>query len=316
MNKVWNVKTYNENEVNEYIDKLGISSVLAKLLIARNIPVEKANMYINPVIEGLYDPFLMRGMDKLVERILEAKYKGEKVYIYGDYDVDGVTSITVMYCFLKEIGIDIHYYLPDRMEEGYGLNKGALQRIKEKGSTLVITVDCGISAIEELKFAREIGLDVCVTDHHECGEKLPDAYVIVNPKQQDCKYPFKMLAGVGVAFKVVTALCKELMMEDETYLKYLDIVSLGTIADIVPLIDENRIIAKHGIDSMQDIFIKENPREGIKAILKIAGIKKADSSSISFGVAPRINASGRMADASIAVNMLIAKSEIEAMRIC
>jgi len=307
MTKVWNLKKYDESIVKEYCIKYNISSVLAKLLISREVKIDDVDSYINATLDRLYDPFLMKDMDKLVDRVLLAKENNEKVLIYGDYDVDGVTSITILYSFLKELGMDVHYYLPDRMEEGYGLNKEALLNIKESGYTLVLTVDCGISAIEEVEYANSIGLEICVTDHHECGVVLPNTYAVVNSKRQDCEYPFEMLAGVGVAFKVITAISIKLELDKEAYLKYLDIVTIGTIADIVPLLDENRIITKNGIEK-----VRNTNNEGLKALIKVAGIKNVDSTSISFGMAPRINASGRMADASVAVQLLLENSPIKA----
>ncbi len=308
MNKIWSLKKYDKESVNDYCVKCNIPEMLAKLLISRNIAIDKTEQYLNATINDLYNPFLMKDMDKLVDRILLAKERNEKVAIYGDYDVDGVTSITILYNYLKDLGISMEYYLPDRMEEGYGLNKSALKEIREKGITLVVTVDCGISAVEEIDYSNEIGLEVCITDHHECAEKLPKAYAIVNPKQIDCAYPFKMLAGVGVAFKVITAIATKLNRPKEDYLKYLDIVTIGTIADIVPLIDENRIITKTGLEE-----IKNTNNEGLKALIRVAGIKNIDSMSISFGVAPRINASGRMADATVAVKLLMAENQLEAL---
>lgn len=307
MSKVWNLKKYDEAVVAKYCEKYNISSILAKLLIARGVEFDSVDRYLNVTLANLYDPFLMKDMEKTIDRILKAKSTSEKVIIYGDYDVDGVTSITVLYSFLKELGMDVHYYLPDRMEEGYGLNKEALKKIKDLGYSLVITVDCGISAVEELEYANSIGLEICITDHHECGKVLPNAYSIVNPKQADCMYPFDMLAGVGVAFKVITALSLTLNLEKEAYLKYLDIVTIGTIADIVPLLDENRIITKIGIEK-----VKKTKNEGLKALIRIAGIKNLDSTSISFALAPRINASGRMADASVAVKLLLSTSPMQA----
>lgn len=307
MTKVWNVRKYDEDMVDLYCSKFNISTVLAKLLIARGVEIDAVEKYMNTTLEDLYDPFLMKDMDKLVDRVILAKERLEKVIIYGDYDVDGVTSITIMYSFLKEIGLDVSYYLPDRMEEGYGLNKEALDRIKESGYTLVITVDCGISAIEEVEYAKSIGLEICVTDHHECSDMIPSAYAVVNPKRHDSTYPFEMLAGVGVAFKVITALSIKLGLEKTAYMKYLDIVTIGTIADIVPLQDENRIITKIGIEK-----VRKTTNEGLKALIRVSGIKNVDSTSISFGIAPRINASGRMADASVAVKLLLETSPMKA----
>jgi len=307
MTKVWDLKKYDMHLVKEYCSKFNISETLAKLLIAREVKIDGVDKYINTTLDDLYDPYLMKDMDKLVDRVVLAKQNNEKVIIYGDYDVDGVTSITILYSFLREIGLDVYYYLPDRMEEGYGLNKDALKKLKDEGYSLVITVDCGISAIGEVEYANEIGLEICITDHHECSDIIPNAYAVVNPKRKDSEYPFEMLAGVGVAFKVITAISIKLGLDKEMYFKYLDIVTLGTIADIVPLQDENRIITKIGIEK-----VRETKNEGLKALIRVAGIKEVDSTSISFAIAPRINASGRMADASVAVKLLLENSPVKA----
>lgn len=308
MNRIWNIRNIESEKIEQYVAKYGISKLLATMVIAKDIRVEDVDTYLNPNIDKLYDPFLLEDMDKLVDRIIIAKERKEKVCIYGDYDVDGITSITVLYSFLKEIGIEAEYYLPGRMDEGYGLNNDALDNLLSNGTKLCITVDCGISAHSETEYAKKIGLDMCITDHHECTEKLPEALAVVNPKRQDSKYPFSMLAGVGVTFKVINALAKRLDMEPTSYLKYLDLVAVGTIADIVALKDENRVIAYNGIRA-----VNETKNEGLKALMKVAYLDKIDSSSISFALAPRINASGRMADAKVAVKLLLSKSEIEAM---
>ena len=307
MNKIWKVKKIDENLVAQYIDKFNISQFTAKMLIAKEIAFEDVDSYLNPDIQKLYDPYLLEDMDKMVERIVKAKENSEKIAIYGDYDVDGITSITLIYSFLKDLGLDVKYYLPDRQEEGYGLNKNAILGLKNEGVSLVITVDCGISAVEEVDYANSLGLDVCITDHHECSAILPNAYSIVNPKRPGSKYPFNSLAGVGVSFKVLDAITKKLNMPESEYLKYLDIVAVGTIADIVPLIDENRIITANGLKMLQN-----TKNEGLKALMKIAKIVSVDSDNVSFGLAPRINASGRMADATVAVKMLLSKNPIEA----
>ena len=307
MNKIWKIKKIDETKTKEYVDKFNVSEFTAKMLIAKDIEDSKIGSYLNPDIEKLYDPYLLSDMDKMVERIILAKERKEKVAIYGDYDVDGITSITLMYSFLKNLGLDVKYYLPDRQEEGYGLNKNAILSLKEEGVALIITVDCGISAVEEVEYANTLGLDVCVTDHHECSEVLPNAYSIVNPKRPDSKYPFSSLAGVGVSFKVLTAITQKLNMPKEEYLKYLDIVAVGTIADIVPLVDENRIITSNGLK-----MLKNTKNEGLKALMKVARITSVDSDNVSFGLAPRINASGRMADATVAVKMLLSTNPLEA----
>ena len=305
MPKVWNVKKYNEEQINKLACEYNISKTLAKLIISREI--EDVDMYLNGKISSFKSPYLMKDMDKFVERIKKAKEKNEKICIYGDYDVDGITSITIMYKFLTKLGFNVSYYLPDRLLEGYGMNKEALDKIKEMGATLVITVDCGITAVEEVEYAKSINLDVCITDHHECGEEVPKAVSVVNPKQKDDNYPFKMFAGVGVAFKCLSALAKEFNLSDESYLKYLDVVAIGTISDIVPLVDENRVISKYGLEAL-----KKTKNEGLKALLEIVNFKDIDSSMVSFGIAPRINACGRMGSAKIAVELLLEKDKDKA----
>ena len=298
MPKVWNIKKYDENKVEEMSKKYNISKILARLLLAREI--EDVEMYLNGDLSSFKDPYLMKDMGKFVQRIKLAKENNEKICIYGDYDVDGITSITIVYEFLTELGINVTYYLPDRLLEGYGVNKMALDKIKEDGSSLVITVDCGITAVDEVEYAKTIGLDVCITDHHECGEIVPNAVSVVNPKQKDDNYPFKMFAGVGVAFKCLSALAKEFNLSDNSYIRYLDIVAIGTISDIVPLVDENRVISKYGLEAL-----KKTQNEGLKALLEIVNFKDIDSTMVSFGMAPRINACGRMGSASIAVELLL-----------
>ena len=302
MQKVWNIKKYNEEEIDKISNKYNISKCLAKLLKSRE--VEDIDMYLNGTLKDLRDPFLLKDMQKIVDRIKLAINKKEKICIYGDYDVDGITSITIMYKFLSDLGLDVMYYLPDRLQEGYGVNNEALDKIKKEGVSLVITVDCGITAIDEVEYAKSLGLDIAITDHHECTENLPTALAIINPKQKDDNYPFKMFAGVGVAFKVLSALAISLNMESESYLKYLDIVAIGTISDIVPLLDENRIISKEGLKQ-----VANTKNEGIKAMLRVINFKDIDSTMVSFGMAPRINACGRMGDASIAVKLLLEESE-------
>ena len=309
MNKIWKIKEIDNNKVKEYVDKFKISEVTAKMLLAKDLTEDKIDEYLNPSIEKLHDPYLLNDMEILVDRIILAKDRKEKVAIYGDYDVDGITSITLIYSFLRDLGLEMVYYLPDRIEEGYGLNTDALKRLKDDGVSLVITVDCGISAVNEVEYAKNIGLDVCITDHHECSEVLPKAISIVNPKRPDSTYPFNSLAGVGVTFKVLSAIVKRLGLDEHEYLKYLDIAAVGTIADIVPLVGENRIITANGLE-----MLAKTKNEGLKALMKVARIEKVDSDNVSFGIAPRINASGRMADATVAVKMLLAENEMEAYK--
>ncbi|MEG1705190.1 MAG: single-stranded-DNA-specific exonuclease RecJ [Clostridia bacterium] len=310
MQKLWNIKTYDSTRISEIMEKYKVSEILAKLMISRNIKIEEIPMFLNSSLNELKDPFLIKDMNKFVDRISTAITNKEKICIYGDYDVDGITSITIMYKFLEELGVKISYYLPDRLSEGYGLNKEALKLIKESGNTLLITVDCGITAIEEVNYASSIGLDVCITDHHECGDTLPNAVCIINPKQAGDNSEFKFHAGVGVAFKCLMALKVKYNLKEESYLKYIDIVSVGTISDIVSLTGENRVIAKFGIEAM-----KTTKNIGLAAILKLIGISEIDSTLVSFALAPRINACGRMGNASLAVELLLAKTNQEATKI-
>ncbi len=300
MQKTWNLKKYDSDLVKRIQDTYDVSEIMAKLLISRNIDFDNINEFLNGTLDELKDPYDIKDMDKLVERLDKAIENKEKICIYGDYDVDGITSITIMYQFLTKIGADVMYYLPDRLIEGYGVNNNALDEIKSKGVSLVITVDCGITAIDEVQHANDIGLDICITDHHECAEILPDAIAIVNPKRKDSNYSFRLLAGVGVAFKTITAVAIKHNIPKEEYLKYIDIVAIGTISDIVPLIGENRIISKYGLKAM-----KETENTGLKALIKLVNAKEIDSLMVSFGMAPRINACGRMGNASAAVKLLL-----------
>jgi single-stranded-DNA-specific exonuclease len=304
MQKTWNLRKYDNELVEKIRRKYNVSDIMAKLLISRSIEFEEIDNFLNGTLDDLKDPYGIKDMEKLVDRIDIAINNKEKICIYGDYDVDGITSITIMHQFLTKLGADVMYYLPDRLIEGYGINNNALDEIKKKGVSLVVTVDCGITAIDEVEHAKEIGLDICITDHHECAEKLPDALAIVNPKRKDDNYEFKSLAGVGVAFKTITAVAMKHNLPKEEYLKYLDIVSIGTISDIVPLVGENRIISKYGLKMMS----KTN-NIGLKALIKLVNSKEIDSMMVSFGMAPRINACGRMGNASAAVKLLLENDE-------
>ena len=310
MQKTWCLRKYDEKQIEKIKSTYNVSDIMAKLLIYRDIEFKDIDMFLNGTIDDLYDPYDIKDMEKIVERIDIAIKRNEKICIYGDYDVDGITSITIMYKFLTKLGLDIMYYLPDRLVEGYGINNNALEEIKESGVTLIITVDCGITAIDEIEYAKKLGLDVCITDHHECTDKLPNAYAVVNPKRKDDKSKFKMLAGVGVAFKCLMAISKRYNLPKESYLKYLDIVSIGTISDIVPLVGENRIISKYGLKMME-----KTKNLGLKELLKIVNYKDIDSMMVSFGMAPRINACGRMGNASAAVKLLLETDSQKAEKI-
>ena len=307
MNKKWQIYETDKEKVEEIEKKYQINKLLATILVNRNIIKEEdIRLFLNPTREDFYDPFLIKDMDIAVNRILEAIDKKEKVTIYGDYDVDGITSITVLKSFLKDIGLDANFYIPNRLEEGYGLNKNAIDKIKQNGCDLMITVDCGISAIEEIEYANSLGIETIVTDHHEAGNELPKAIAVIDNKRKDSTYPFRELAGVGVVFKLTQALGMKLGLKEETYLKYLDIVCVGTISDIVPLVDENRVIAKLGL-----MLVKQTRNIGLKSIINSSGYTKIDSNTISFGVAPRINACGRMGKAEEALELFLSKDIYE-----
>lgn len=308
MVKKWEHYRIDEEEMKRIAIKNGISLLLARVLLNRGVDTdEKVKKFLHPELSDMYDPFLLKDMDVAVDTILKSIENNEKITIYGDYDVDGITSITVLTKFLNSVGVETSYYLPNRLEEGYGLNNKAIDKLKAFGTSLMITVDCGISAYEEIEYAKSLGLKVIVTDHHECPEKLPNTIAVVDAKRQDDTYPFSSLAGVGVTFKLVQALAMKMNLPKESYFKYLDIVCLGTVADIVPLVDENRVIVKYGLER-----VKKTENIGLKELLKLSGYTKIDSSAISFGVAPRINACGRMGEAELALKLLLTNDEEEA----
>ena len=311
MNKKWECYNNNIEEVQKIAKKFNVSNLLATILSNKNISSEnEIEKFLNPTRNDFYDPFLMPDMKIAVDRILEAMSKKEKIIIYGDYDVDGITSITVLKQFLEDRGIEVGQYIPNRLNEGYGLNKKAIEEIVKQKYTLMITVDCGISGVEEVEYANSLGIETIITDHHEQGEEIPNALAVVDAKRKDNKYPFNQLAGVGVVFKLIQALGICLGLEEKEYLKYLDLVCVGTISDIVPLVDENRVIAKLGLKLVQ---VTKNI--GLKTLLDTVGYKKIDSITISFGVAPRINACGRMGFQNEALDLFLTKSEKEAKEI-
>ena len=303
MNKKWQIYQTDENKVKGIQEKYKINKLLATILVNREI-TEKSQIekFLNPKRNDFYNPYEMPDMEKAIERIIKAIENKEKIIIYGDYDVDGITSVTVLKSFLEERGIHVSEYIPNRLEEGYGLNKKAVEYIAKQGNQLMITVDCGISAIEEVEYANKLGIETIVTDHHEPGEELPKAIAVVDTKRKDNKYPFRNLAGVGVVFKLIQAISQRLDLPEKEYLKYLDIVCIGTISDIVPLVDENRVIVKLGLK-----LVEQTKNLGLKAILEASGYSKIDSNTISFGVAPRINACGRMGHQEEALKLFLSK---------
>ncbi|MBA4541347.1 MULTISPECIES: single-stranded-DNA-specific exonuclease RecJ [Thermoactinomyces] len=280
-----------------------IHPLLARILLRRGIrDHDQAKRFLQPRLEDLHDPFALDGMKTAVEEIRHALERKQKILIYGDYDADGVSSTSLMMHVFRKLGANVDYYIPNRFREGYGLNKEALQSAKEQGFELVVSVDTGISAVEEADYAKELGLGLIITDHHEPPEILPDALAVINPKKPGCSYPFKMLAGVGVAFKLATALLNRVPVE------WLDLVALGTIADLVPLIEENRILAYHGLRKMN-----EETSVGLRALIEAADIgREVTAGHVGFALGPRINASGRLDSADTAVRLLISGDVREA----
>ncbi len=308
LKKKWLLKEFDKGRVLEISKKFKISPLTAIILYNRGVREdEEIAGFLSKDVGLMYDPFLMRDMTEAVERINAAKEAGEKITIYGDYDVDGITAIAILYKYLVERGIDVDYYVPDRMQEGYGVNRDALDKLKEQGSSLIITVDTGITAVEECEYAKSIGLDVIVTDHHECKEKIPEVYAAIDPKRKDCGYPFKSLAGVGVVFKLIQALDGNdniaSLMD-----KYADLMCLGTVADISPLVDENRVIVTEGLKRF-----KNTSNVGLKALIDVSTNGKViTTSTIGYIIAPRINASGRLGCASRSVELFLTDDEEKA----
>ncbi|MBQ9778421.1 MAG: single-stranded-DNA-specific exonuclease RecJ, partial [Clostridia bacterium] len=311
-----------ENEIKAICEGVGVSSVCARLLYHRGYRTAEAVQRFLCCEDTLFhSPFLLRDVKPAVARIREAIAKGEKIVIYGDYDVDGVTSVSLLYLYLKDLGADIGYYIPSRSGEGYGLSVAAIDRLAAMGVSCIITVDTGITACEETEYARSVGIDMVITDHHECRATLPDAVAVVNPHRPDCEYPFKELAGVGVVFKLVTAFeCtlgaergeREIDCVRRIAATYADLVAIGTIADVMPITDENRLIVTLGLKQ-----IAHTGRVGLDTLLEEASAgkrKKITSSFIGYGIAPRINAAGRMSEASLAVELLLAETREEAAR--
>ena len=319
-----------DRQTAELAAELGCSTTAAKLLWNRDLKTaEAANRFLRLEETRFHDAFLMRDMDKAVARIEKALAAGEKIAIYGDYDVDGVTSTSLLYLYLRERGADVIYYIPSRLHEGYGLSRGAMDRLAEAGVRLMITVDTGITAVDETAYAKTLGIETVVTDHHACRETLPDVCAAVNPHRPDDEYPFDELAGVGVVFKLVSAMeitrARREGESDAAAVRrichdYADLVAIGTVADVMPLVDENRLIVSYGLSR-----INREPRAGIAALIEAANGKgraprRVNSTFIGFGIAPRMNAAGRMGDATVAAELLLSeggeKSERLAGELC
>lgn len=292
---------------------LNVSSLLMELLLVRNLDsMDKIEAFLNPELSQLHDPYLLAGMERAVERIIHALREGENILIYGDYDVDGITGVSLLYDAFFKLGGKVSFYIPNRVSEGYGLSEESIKMALRKKVDLIITVDCGVTAVNETKLAVSHGIDVVICDHHVPAEILPEAYAILNPKLNTSRYPFKELAGVGVAFKLLQALFLTLGYTIEDLIPYLDLVALGTAADIVPLLDENRILVSYGLER-----INKNPREGIFALMESSSLlgREITVSQIIYVLAPRLNAVGRMSNAKKAVHLLTSSNIQQARNI-
>jgi len=313
LKKQWTFKEeVDENLVKYLADSLNVSVVLAKLLILRNVNTfQEARKFFRPSLEELYDPFLMDGMKEASSRVISAITNNQKIAIYGDYDVDGTCSTALMYLFLKELGADVAFFVPNRLTDGYGLSKNGIDYIKSLGTKLLITVDCGITAIDEVDYANKFGIDTIICDHHQPSDSIPNAYAVLDPLKPGCNYPFKYLSGAGVAFKLARAVSSRIG-NIELPLQYLDLVAIAGAADIVPLEDENRILVKHGLEA-----INNGPRPGIAALIKSARMEFGNLSAgqIVFTIAPRINAVGRLGDADRAIELFLTNDEKDAERL-
>ena len=298
--------------VKSLADALNVSEVLARLLVIRDIgSFLEAKAFFRPSIDSLYDPLLMDGMNIATMRVINALTENEKICIYGDYDVDGTCSTALLYLFLKELDANVNFYIPKRLTEGYGLSTAGIDYVKSIGTSLLISVDCGITAIEETDYANKLGINVIICDHHQPKETLPNAVAVLDPLKPSCNYPFKYLSGAGIAFKLAVGIADRIGKRILP-LKYLDLVALAGAADIVPLIDENRILVREGLNLINDM-----PRPGIEALIESAGLLAGNltTGQIVFTIAPRINAVGRLGDAHRAVELLITNNKQEALQL-
>ena len=310
--KIWKLKPKEDAQKVFHLSKaLGVSKVNCSLLVRRGIETfEHAKTFFRPQLTMLHDPFLMKDMDKAVTRLISAISSNERIRVYGDYDVDGTTSVSMMFRFLKSQSAKCDYYIPDRDREGYGLSYEGIDSALEKGITLMITLDCGIKAIEKIAYAQSKGLDVIVCDHHLPGKILPVAHAVLDPKRKDCNYPFNELCGCGVGFKLIQAYLHRSNLDDKIAYAYLDLVAVAIGADIVPMVGENRVLAFYGLK-----LLNENPRIGMKALMREH--KRFGTMTITdvvFTIAPRINAAGRMKHAHNAVRLLIEEDESQAIK--
>lgn len=308
-NKRWVVKEIDTALARTLQDELKLNPVLARLLVQRNIRTfEEARIFFRPSLDHLHDPFLMKDMDKAVDRINAAMMHNEKIVIYGDYDVDGTTSVALMYSFLKKHYPNIDYYIPDRYKEGYGISQAGIDWAKQQQCSLIIALDCGIKSIDKIAYASSLGIDFIICDHHLPGDEIPAAVAVLDPKRTDCTYPYKELSGCGIGFKLLQAYCNSHQISFDELTPYLDLVVVSIASDIVPITGENRTLAFFGLKQLN-----ESPREGLKALLETAVSRKEISvSDIVFIIGPRINAAGRIDDAKNAVRLLLSETQFTA----
>ena len=302
MQKNWNILESNNAVVSKLSKALNVSEIVAHLLVLRGITTfEEAKSFFRPEISHLHDPFLMKNMQKAVDRIQTVIANGEKVLVYGDYDVDGTTSVAMMYSFLKKKVKEIEYYIPCRYDEGYGISLKGIDYAKKNNFALIIALDCGIRAVNQVDYANEKGVDFIICDHHNPGNKIPKAIAILNPKQVDCNYPYKELSGCGVGFKLIQAFSQQNNIDFSEIIEYLDLLTVSIGADIVPMTGENRVFSFYGLQQ-----INKSPRVGLKALMETANkTKEVTVTDLVFGVAPRINAAGRIDHARKAVEILV-----------
>lgn len=310
MVKKWVYKDVpDEEQVKSLSSSIKINEVLSSLLIQRSYTTfDEAKAFFRPHLGQLHDPFLMKDMEKAVNRLSEAIFNREKILIYGDYDVDGTTAVALVYGFLNRYHKDIGYYIPDRYDEGYGISEAGVLWAAENEFSLIIALDCGIKAVNKARLAKSLGIDLIICDHHLPGDELPDAYAILDPKQPDCKYPFDGLSGCGVGFKLLQAFAIQNSVDLQELYLYLDLVAVSIASDIVPVTGENRVLTYFGLRKLTS-----SPLPGLKALKQLAGLKEEVTvSKIVFGIGPRINAAGRMDHANIAVRLLLARNDEEA----
>ena len=302
MQKNWNILESKNTVVSKLSKALNVSEIVAHLLVLRGITTfDEAKSFFRPEISHLNNPFLMKNMQKAVDRIQTVIASGEKVLVYGDYDVDGTTSVAMMYSFLKKKVREIEYYIPCRYDEGYGISLKGIDYAKKNNFTLIIALDCGIRAVNQVDYANEKGVDFIICDHHNPGKKIPKAVAILNPKQADCNYPYKELSGCGVGFKLIEAFSQQNNIDFSEIIEYLDLLTVSIGADIVPMTGENRVFAFYGLQQ-----INKSPRVGLKALMETANkTKEVTVTDLVFGVAPRINAAGRIDHARKAVEILV-----------